>query len=380
MDLEIPMVNLKREHVEILEEAKSVVTEVLKNSDFIRGGKVFEFERCLAEYLGVPYVITCASGTDAIKIGLLALSLPPDAEVIVPAFTYIATMEPAILLRFKVKIVDIEENYFSIDTEKLQEAISENTKVIIPVDLFGQCANMGYIVSMAKSKNIYVIEDCAQALGSEYIFTNGERKKAGTLGDIGCTSFFPTKNLGGCGDGGAIFTENPILAERAYMIANHGQKQVKYVHYVPGLNSRLDTIQAALLLIKFKHFFKKIIQKQEIARMYEYYLKDVEEIILPKVAPWSTHTYHLFTIRVPKYRDELQKFLLSKGIGCNVYYPIPLNKQEVYVKIYGEVSCPVAEKVSREVISLPMNPYLTEKEVSKISNTIKDFFAVIKGI
>mgnify|MGYP001773501739 CR=1 FL=1 len=371
----ISLVDLKSEHGEIMNEIIHEITEIFQNSDFIHGKKVRELEKWLANYTQSSYALGCASGTEAIQIAIMSLNLPREAEIIVPAFTYFATVEPALLLGYKVVFADIHPDYFTIDVEDVKNKLTDRTCVIIPVHLYGQCANMEEITRIATEKGIFVIEDCAQALGASIKKQNGEVLKAGSIGTFGCFSFFPTKNLGAAGDGGAITTSNQQLFMNAQMLANHGQLNSKYFHKKIGLNSRLDTIQAAILLIKAKYLSRKIQKKQEIARMYNFYLSDIEEIMTPAVAPYSSHTYHLYTIKVSKRRDELLYFLLSENIEVRIYYPVPVHKQEAILTAGYNCECPVAEKISREVLTLPMHPYLTEENVKYISQKIKEFFS-----
>jgi len=371
---DILLFDLKKEHRELWDEFQEKIKDIFFRADFIRGKEVKEFEEWLSQYMEGCYVVGCASGTDAITLALMSLDLPPDAHILVPAFTYIASAEPAALLGYKIIFVDVDEKTFTISIDDLREKITEQSRVIIAVHLYGQCANMEEVMKIAEEKGLYVIEDVAQSMGAKCRY-KGDMRMAGTMGHFGCFSFFPTKNLGGWGDGGAIITKNKDLGGKARAIANHGQIEAKYYHHIVGMNSRLDTIQAALLLLKAKKLDERIRKKQEIASIYRHYLKDVEEIILPEEAEWSTHTYHLFTLRVKRKRDELMEYLKDKGIQSGVYYPLPLPYQEVFMRMGYKSECPVSQSLCKQVLSIPIHPYLTEDDIKKISDTIKEFFS-----
>jgi len=371
---EILLFDLKKEHRELWDEFHEKVKDIFFRADFIKGKEVTEFEEWLSQYMEGGYALGCASGTDAIMLSLMSLDLPRDAYVLVPAFTYIASAEPAALLGYKVVFVDVDEKTFTISIDDLKHKINEHSRVIIAVHLYGQCANMEEIMKIAEGKGLYVIEDVAQSMGAKCRY-RGTMRRAGTIGHTGCFSFFPTKNLGGWGDGGAVITKNKDLGDKIRAIANHGQTGPKYYHNMVGMNSRLDTIQAALLFLKAKKLEENIKKKQQIASIYRYYLKDVEEIILPDEAEWSTHTYHLFTLKVKRKRDELMEHLKNKGIQSGVYYPVALPDQEVFMRMGYKGECPVSQSLCKQVLSIPIHPYLSEDDVKKISNAIKEFFS-----
>lgn len=371
----IQMVDLYNQYLRLKDDIDNAINNVIKSTAFIKGKEVALFEEELSKYLNVRNVITCANGTDALMIALMALEIENDAEVIVPDFTFIATAEVVALLGYKLKFVDVDLDTFNINIESLKSAITKKTKVIIPVHLFGQCANMEEIMSIAKDNNIYVIEDCAQSLGSKYFFKNGKTTYAGTIGDIGCTSFFPSKNLGCYGDGGAIFTNNDELAEKIRMITNHGMRE-KYYHEIIGVNSRLDTLQAAILNVKLKHLDDFNNRRQKAAEYYYKALKDIKEIVLPERVNYSTHVFHQYTIKIiNNKRDELKEFLKIKNIPSMVYYPLPLHKQKVFSNLnYKDENLPNSTKLSNIVISLPMHTELTNEQLDYICSNICEFF------
>jgi dTDP-4-amino-4,6-dideoxygalactose transaminase len=320
-------------------------------------------------------VIPCANGTDALQIALMALGLEPGDEIIVPSFTYVATAEVIGLLNFKPVMVDVDPFHFNITRENFEQAITSKTKVIVPVHLFGQCADMEPILALAKDHNLFVVEDTAQAIGAVYTFKDGTKKQAGTMGDIGCTSFFPSKNLGCYGDGGAIYTNNVELSERIKMIANHGQIK-KYVHKYIGVNSRLDTIQAAILNIKLKHLNEYSNARRLAADRYDKLLSGISGIITPARAQNSTHVFHQYTLQVKNgKRDDLKKHLENAGIPAMIYYPVPLNEQEAFKSI-GVVkgSLNITEELCNSVLSLPMHTELTEVQQVFIAKSIQSFF------
>lgn len=369
------MVDLKRQYVKIQSEIDAAVLNIIRNASFINGPEVAIFERNLSAYLDGSRVIPCANGTDALQIAMMALDLEPGDEVIVPSFTYAASAEIIALLKLKPVMVDVDPDHFNITRDQIEQAIGPRTKVIIPVHLFGQCVDMEPIIELAKEKGLYVIEDAAQAIGAVYTFSNGAKKKAGTIGHIGCTSFFPSKNLGCFGDGGAIFTEDAILAERIKMVANHGQLK-KYVHKYIGVNSRLDTIQAAILNIKLKYLDQYTTARRAAADLYNKLLSGVNEIQLPKLERNSTHVYHQYTIKVADgRRDELMRYLNEKGIPSIVYYPIPLNEQEAFSSIATVVnSLNETKSLCASVLSLPMHTELTYEQQVFISDSVRSFF------
>ena len=371
----IEMVDLKGQYLRIKTEIDSAINEVIENTAFINGKHVETFSENLKTYLGVNYVVPCANGTDALQVALMALNLKTGDEVIVPSFTFIASAEVIGLLGLRPVMVDVDYDNFNVTAKNIEKAITVNTKAIIPVHLFGQASQMEEIMLLAKKYDLYVVEDNAQALGADYIFDSGKRQKLGTIGHIGCTSFFPSKNLGCYGDGGAVFTNDETLAKRLKMICNHGST-VKYHHEVLGVNSRLDTLQAAILDVKLKYLntFNKL--RYEAAQRYSYAFKDIPGIITPKESTFSTHVYHQYTLKVlDGKRDELKEFLASHGIPAMVYYPIPLHKQEAFLQIAhqsGDMS--VAEKLCDEVLSLPMHTELDLSTIAFIISKVMSFY------
>jgi dTDP-4-amino-4,6-dideoxygalactose transaminase len=343
---------------------------VLESTAFIQGPQVSEFAGALARYNGSSNVITCANGTDALQIAAMALDLQPGDEVILPVHTYVATAEVIALLRLTPVFVDVEEDTFTLDPERIESKITPRTKAIVPVHLYGQCADMERILKIAERFNLHVIEDAAQALGAEYTFADGRRKKAGTMGIVGTTSFFPSKNLGCFGDGGAIFTDDPDLAEKIRMIANHGQK-IKYHHDLIGVNSRLDTMQAAVLLVKLKFLDDYTARRNQAAAHYDRFLVEMDEIKIPVRSNYSTHVFHQYTLRVRR-RNEMKEYLESKGIPTMIYYPVPLHKQKAY-HTSSEHSFPVTEKLSQSVLSLPIHTEMSEEQLDFICRTLKNF-------
>lgn len=355
-------------HQPLLE--KEIIT-VLEKANYINGEEVSLFEKKLAQYLNVKHVISCGNGTDALQIALMALNVGVGDEVIIPAFSYIAVIEVVCLLGATPILVDVEAEYFQFDNLALEKSITSKTKAIIPVHLFGQGGNLEKLLAMAKKHQIAIIEDTAQALGAKYQL-NGEEKFLGTLGDIGCTSFFPTKNLACFGDGGALFTNDDALAERIRMIANHGQK-IKYDHEIMGVNSRLDTLQATILLFKLNHLENQLAIKKNLASQYLEELADLLSIQLPKVQQNNLHSWHQFTIKVPaEQRNNLKSFLKEKGMETMIYYPKSLNQQKAYS--LNKVYFPVSERLSKEVLSLPIHPMLKKEDIYYVCNQIKAFF------
>lgn len=369
------MVDLKNQYLKIDIEINQVIKEILESSSFINGPQVDLFIRNLSKYLDDINVIPCANGTDALQVAMMALDLNPGDEVIIPSFTYAATAEVIGLLKLTPIMVDVDPNTFMITIDKIKDALTDKTKAIVPVHLFGQCVDMEPILEFAKDNCIYVIEDNAQALGAHYIFKDGTKKKAGTMGDIGCTSFFPTKNLGCYGDGGAIFTKNSDLANKIRMICNHGQIE-KYSHKYIGVNSRLDSIQAAILNIKLKYIDEYIFARQSTAKKYDKYLSELSDIKLPSRSVNSSHVFHQYTIKViNNKRDELKNFLKENGIPSMIYYPIPLNKQDAYKNIgrmRGNLNN--TDILCNSVLSLPMHTEQTEEQIIYITDKIKLFF------
>lgn len=375
MDMKLQMVDLKGQYDKIREEVNAEIQKVLDTTAFINGPKVKEFSKHLAEYCGAKYVIPCGNGTDALQIALMALGLQPGDEVIVPAFTYVASAEVIGLLGYTPVMVDVDYSSFNVTVDNLQKALTSKTRAIIPVHLFGQSCDMYPILNFARENHLYVIEDNAQAIGAVYTFPDGTKKQTGTMGTIGCTSFFPSKNLGCYGDGGALMTDDDELAEKIRMIANHGQR-VKYHHSVLGCNSRLDTIQAAVLDVKLKHLDEYSAARYQAARYYSEQLKDIDGIVTPVEMPFTTHVYHQYTLKVPDgKRDALKKFLEEGGIPAMIYYPLPLQQQEAFSTIAraGE-SLEVAEQLARSVLSLPIHTEMTCGQQDVVISRIKAFY------
>jgi dTDP-4-amino-4,6-dideoxygalactose transaminase len=369
----IHMSDIYGQYLTMKEEIDAAMQEVIKSTQFIKSGKVLDFEKKLSAYLNTN-VIGCANGTDALQIAFMALDLQPGDEVITTPFTFIATVEVLALLGLKPVFVDVCPNKYNIDSSKIEQAITEKTKAILPVHLFGQCSDLETIQKLTEKYNLYLVEDACQALGTEYIFKNGTEKHAGTIGDIGCNSFFPSKNLGAFGDGGAIYTSDDKLAAIIRSIANHGMK-AKYQYERIGVNSRLDSIQAAILEVKLKYFDKHVKARQTAAAYYDEHLTGTEGLQIPARASYSTHTFHQYTIRTEK-RNELQKFLGEKGIPSMVYYPGAIHLQEAYRFLgYKKGDFPISEKLGETVLSLPMHTELPEEHLKYIVMKVKEFYS-----
>lgn len=367
------MVDLHKQYLHIKSEIDNAIENVLTSTAFIQGPQVGEFADALGKYVEAKKTIPCANGTDALQIAMMALDLKSGDEVIVPVHTYVATAEVIALLGLTPVFVDVDENTFNIDTDQIKRVITKKTKAIVPVHLYGQCADMELILKIGAEHNLYVIEDAAQSLGAEYTFSGGSRKRAGTMGIIGTTSFFPSKNLGCYGDGGALFTNDPSLGERIKMITNHGQS-IKYHHEVIGVNSRLDTLQAAILSVKLNYLPEYARKRNEVADYYDKALsKDLVQT--PVRAKNSTHVFHQYTIKVRnRNRDDFQKYLSANGIPSMIYYPVPLHLQNAYKRAgFGEGSFPVTERLSKTVISLPIHTEMDPEELDFISRTINNF-------
>lgn len=375
MDKKIQMVDLHGQYLKIKREVDSGIQEVIDACAFINGPQVKNFGEKLEKYSGAKHVITCANGTDALQIALMALGLKPGDEVIVPAFTYVASAEVIGLLGLTPVMVDVDPRTFNVTADNIAKAIGPRTKAVIPVHLFGQACDMEPIMELARAHGLYVIEDNAQAIGAIYTFSDGTKKHTGTMGTIGCTSFFPSKNLGCYGDGGAIFTNDDELAEKLRMIANHGQK-VKYHHSVIGCNSRLDTIQAVVLSAKLPHLDEYCAARKRAAEYYTDQLKDVEGLLVPVVIPASTHVYHQYTLQVLNgKRDQLKDYLASRGIPSMVYYPLPLQEQDAFTRITRAAeSLENSKRLADSVLSLPMHTELSCEEQDEIIAAVKDYF------
>lgn len=372
---DIQMVDVKSQYLKIKAEVQTAIEEVINSTAFINGPKVKAFTAHLSSYLDQAQVIPCANGTDALQIAMMALDLKPGDEVIVPAFTYVATAEVIGLLGLTPVMVDVDAETFNCTAELIAKAITPKTKAIVPVHLFGQSADMDPIVQLAQKNGIYIIEDNAQALGAVYYGEKGNQK-TGTIGHVGCTSFYPSKNLGAFGDGGALCTTDQQLAERIYKIANHGQEK-RYYHEMIGCNSRLDAIQAAILDVKLKYLDDYAKARNEAAQYYDHHLQHIEGIQIPVRSQKSTHVFHQYTLKVaPGKRDSLQQFLHSKGIPTMIYYPVPLYHQKAFKKYIADpdFKLPVTESLCQMVISLPMHTELNEAALHYITLTIKEFF------
>lgn len=368
------MVDLIGQYNKIQDEVDSAVLNVIRSSAYINGPEVKEFQKEMETYLGVKHFIPCANGTDALQIAMMALNLQPGDEVITASFTYVATAEVIALLKLKPVLVDVKEDTFEIDTDAIEKAITPKTKAIVPVHLFGQCANMEKIMEIAAKHKLYVIEDTAQAIGADYTFSNGKTQKAGTIGTFGCTSFFPSKNLGCYGDGGALFTNDDELAKKARMVANHGQS-VLYQHDEIGVNSRLDSVQAAVLRIKLRHLDEYAAARNAVADYYDKAFAGSSKITTPVRSKNSTHVFHQYTMKLHGVdRQALRDHLQTKGIPSMVYYPIPLHMQKAYTdERYKPGMFPVTEKLCSCVLSLPMHTELKEETLKLITDSVLEF-------
>ena len=363
----IEMVDLRGQYEKIKEAVDAGIREVIDSAQFVKGGKVKEFEGQLAQYLGVKHVIAVGNGTDALQIALMALGLKPGDEVITPTFTFIATAEVVALLGLTPVLVDVDYDTMCVTPEAIERAITSQTKAIVPVHLFGQNADMEGILALARKYGLYVVEDACQSIGAKYTFSDGRVATSGTMGNIGCTSFFPSKNLGCYGDGGALFTDDDELAQKIRVIANHGM-EVRYHHDVVGVNSRLDSIQAAVLLAKLPHLDEYIAARQCAAEYYNKAFEENKRLLTPVVGRGTTHAFHQYTLRcVGVNRDALREKLAEKGVPAMVYYPIPLHQQKAYRDArYKEGDFPVAERLATEVLSLPMHTELSEEQLEYI--------------
>jgi UDP-2-acetamido-2-deoxy-ribo-hexuluronate aminotransferase len=370
----MPMVDLIGQYKKIQPEIDKAIHDVVLSSAYINGPDVKSFAKEMEDYLSVKHVIPCANGTDALQIAMMALNFQPGDEIITASFTYVATAEVMALLKLKPVLVDVDPETFTIDCDAIERAITPRTVAIVPVHLFGQCANMQRVMEIANANNLYVIEDTAQAIGSEYTMNNGVTLKAGTIGTIGTTSFFPSKNLGCMGDGGAIFTNNDELAARMRMIVNHGQS-VQYHHDDIGVNSRLDTMQAAILRVKLGHLDEYCEARQRAASYYDKAFANHSKIKTPARMANSTHVFHQYTLilnGVP--RTALREHLESKGIPSMIYYPIPLHMQKAYTDPrYKHGDFPVTEHLCNHVISLPMHTEMTEEDLHYITQSVLEF-------
>ena len=369
----IQMVDLQNQYFKIKNEVDNAVLNVMESAQFINGSEVKYFQKEMEEYLNVKNVIPCANGTDALQIALMALGLEEGGEVITADFTFAATVEVIHLLKLKSVLVDVDYDTFTIDPEKIRQAITPKTKAIIPVHLFGQCANMEEILKIAKEHNLFVIEDNAQAIGAEYTFSDGSVKKSGTMGTIGTTSFFPSKNLGCYGDGGAIFTNDDDLAYKIRGIVNHGMYE-RYYHDEVGVNSRLDSIQAAILRRKLPYLDHYNDARRKVADHYDEVFANHPNILIPKRYEKSTHVFHQYTLRILNgKRNELQQFLAEKEIPAMIYYPVALRKQKAYFQESNDADFVNTDKLLNQVISLPMHTELDEEQLKYITNAVLKF-------
>lgn len=361
------MVDLKSQYQKIKDEVDAGIREVIDSTAFINGPAVKEFATDLEKYLDVAHVIPCANGTDALQIAMMGLGLKPGDEVITADFTYVATAEVIALLQLTPVLVDVDPDTFNIDPEAVRKAITPKTKAIVPVHLFGQCAPMEELEALAKEHNLFIIEDTAQAIGAEYTYSDGRKAKAGTMGHVGATSFFPSKNLGCFGDGGAIFTNDQALADKIRMIANHGQT-VRYYHDSIGVNSRLDSIQAAILKVKLKHLDEYAAARNKVADYYDRAFKDIEYLETPARFERSTHVFHQYTLKATGIdRFKMQEALAEKGVPSMIYYPVPLHLQKAYRdERYKEGDFPITEQLCSQVISLPMQTELDDEQLKHI--------------
>lgn len=372
----IQMVDLKSQYKKIKSAVDKAIVDVIESTQFINGPEVKSFQSELESYLGTKHVIPCANGTDALQISLMALDLKPGDEVITPSFTFIATTEVIALLGLKPVFIDVNKDTFCMDASQLENAITDKTKAIVPVHLYGQAADMGEIMRIADKHNLPVIEDNAQAIGSDYHTSSGD-KKTGTIGQIGCTSFFPSKNLGCYGDGGAIFTNSDELAAKMRMIVNHGQSK-RYYHDVVGCNSRLDSIQAAVLRIKLKELDGYINARRKVADYYDNFFAQFEGINTPVRSDKSRHVFHQYTLTLEGIdRDALNAFLAEKNIPSMIYYPVPAHKQEMFSSFNSaETELPVTDWLGERVLSLPIHTEMSEEQLAYICNGVAEFMKI----
>ena len=370
----IQMVDLKMQYAKIKNEVDTAIQEVVDNASFINGKAVTDFGTALGNYLGSKHVVPCANGTDALQIAMMALGLEPGDEVITPSFTYIATTEVIALLKLKPVFVEVDAKTFCVDPASISKAIGPKTKAIVPVHLYGQSAQMEEIMKIARERNLYVIEDNAQAIGSDFQFSNGTKKKTGTIGTIGATSFFPSKNLGCFGDGGAIFTDDDALANRLRMIANHGQSQ-RYYHDLVGCNSRLDSIQAAVLNVKLNLLDKYINARRQAADYYDNAFAKHDRITTPYRAAYSKHVFHQYTLILEGIdRNRLNQYLAQHNIPSMIYYPVPAHRQKMFEAFGGSnYNLPTTDWLTERVISLPMHTELDEQQLEFITSKVLEF-------
>lgn len=372
----IQMVDLRSQYEKIKTDVDAGIQAVIDSTAFVKGAKVTEFQTHLEQYLGVKHVIPVGNGTDALQIAMMALGLKPGDEVITPTFTFIATAEVVALLGLTPVVVDVDFDTFNMDVEAVRRAITPRTRAIAPVHLFGQNANMEALLTLAREHNLFVVEDACQSIGAEYTFADGRRVRSGCMGNIGCTSFFPSKNLGCYGDGGALFTNDDELARRIRMVANHGM-EVRYHHDRVGVNSRLDSIQAAVLDAKLPHLDEYIAARQKAAAYYTAAFAGCDKILTPVVAPQTTHVFHQYTLRlVDCDRDRVRQYLADRNIPSMIYYPVPLHLQKAYQDPrYKAGDFPVAERLASSVLSLPMHTELDEEQLAYITKNVLEAVA-----
>jgi UDP-2-acetamido-2-deoxy-ribo-hexuluronate aminotransferase len=368
------MVDLRGQYLRIQKEVDQAIGKVLNSTAFIQGPEVKQFEADFSYFHDGAQVISCANGTDALQISMMAMGFKPGDEVILPVFTYVATAEVISLLGLKPVFTDVDAETFAIDIDQVEDKITARTVAIVPVHLFGQCAPMESLISLAKKKGVSIIEDFAQAVGAVYTFADGTSRKAGTMGTIGCTSFFPSKNLGCFGDGGAVLTLDKTMGERIRMIANHGQK-VKYHHDVIGVNSRLDTLQAAVLEVKLRHLLEYEQKRNAVADFYDQALKEISFVETPVRAAYSTHVFHQYTVKLNGIdRSHFKEYLQTKQIPSMIYYPLPLHLQKAFLMAgIGSGSFPVSEDLSQRVLSLPIHTEMSEEQLLYICETIRKY-------
>ena len=368
----IKMVDLYSQYLHIKKEIDQAIQDVIASSVFIKGGKVNDFEKKLSDYLD-SNVVACGNGTDALQLAFMALGLNPGDEVVTTPFTFVSTIEVLAFLKLKPVFVDIHPETFNINENELEKVITNKTRAILPVHLFGQCSNMEPILNIAQKHKLFVVEDAAQSLGSEYSFSDGETKQSGTMGQVGITSFFPSKNLGAMGDGGAVICKDTELANNIRSLANHGMKE-RYNYGQIGINSRLDAMQAAILEVKLSYLETYLSRRKEAAAQYTKLLQEIPELKLPTESSFCTHTYNQYTIQTDR-RDALKDFLASHNIPTQVYYPKPLHLQEAYKFLgYKAGDFPVCKSLSAKVLSLPMHTELQKDQINYIAETIKRFF------
>ncbi len=372
--MKIQMVDVRSQYLRVKEEIDTEITKVIDSCAFINGRAVKEFSSSLKDYLGAEAVIPCANGTDALQVALMALGLEPGDEVVVPAFTYVATAEVIALLRLTPIMVDVDPHSFNVTPSIIENALTPKTRCVVPVSLFGQNSDLEGIMELAEKYNFYVIEDNAQSIGSDFIFKDGSRKKAGTIGHIGTTSFYPSKNLGAYGDGGALYTNDIALGEKIRMITNHGQTK-KYIHDMIGCNSRLDSIQAAILGVKLKYLDAYCSARQEVADRYDLAFINIEQLEIPKRVKNSTHVFHQYTLKVKGgRRNDLVEYLAEKNIPSMIYYPIPLYEQEAFKAFTDITYLPVTRQLCDEVISLPIHTEMAIDQINTITKAVISFF------